>query len=77
MNTENNFWPVENHPGLVRDTSTGAIINRDMTGYDQYMKNYNRIKKEREELEHLKDDVSSLKSDISVIKELLIKMNQE
>lgn len=77
MNNQNRFWPVENYPDLVRDTDTGAILNRNKTGYDAYVSNYNRIKQEREEFLELKDDVSSLKSDIDLIKNLLIKMNQE
>jgi hypothetical protein len=71
------FWPVENYPDLVRDTDTGAILNKSSSGYQSYVKNHSRLKKEQERLEELTSDVSSLKSDIDVIKNLLINLLQE
>lgn len=71
------FWPVENHPELVRDTDTGAILNKSSSGYQAYVKNYSRLQREQQRLEELTSDVSSLKSDIDVIKNLLINLSQE
>ena len=31
------FKKVEGHDGLVRDMSSGAIVNRDTTGYQNYI----------------------------------------
>jgi hypothetical protein len=68
------FYKIENYPDLVRDVSTGAIINKNVTEYQTYVDTYNRLKKEQEELQNLKNDVSSLKSDIGDIKTLLINL---
>jgi hypothetical protein len=71
------FYKIENFPDLVRDASTGAIINKNVTEYQSYVDTYNRLKQEQEELQNLKDDVSSLKSDIGDIKNLLITLLED
>jgi hypothetical protein len=71
---ENNFLKIENHNDLVRDPSTNAIINKNETEYQNYLRNYERLRREKEELHNLKDDVESLKSDIGDIKNLLTKL---
>lgn len=73
----NKFLQIENHPDLVRDPSTGAIINRNNGEYQKYLENYQRLRREKEELESLKSDVSGLKSDIDVIKNLLINLTEK
>jgi cell shape-determining protein MreC len=66
------FYRIENYPDLVRDPFTGAIINKNVTEYQNYVDTYNRLKEEQTELQNLKNDVSSLKSDIGDIKTLLL-----
>jgi len=73
---ENQFLKVENHNDLVRDTSSNAIINKNETEYQNYLRNYERLKREKQELQNLKSDVETLKSDIGDIKNLLIKMTE-
>jgi len=59
---------VEGHPDLYRDMDTGAIINKDTDGYQQYLSNsYNR-KNSKKEIEQLKSDVNEIKS---LLKELI------
>jgi hypothetical protein len=72
-----NFLQIENHPDLVRDASTGAIINKNNDEYRNYLSNYERLKRERDEMESLRTDVSSLKSDIDVIKTLLLNLTEK
>jgi hypothetical protein len=62
---------IENHPNLLRDQSTSAIINTNNTARDNYLKNYDRMKREKEEFENLKTQVSSLSSDMADIKSML------
>ena len=66
MNKED-LIPVEGNPHLFRDRNTGAIINTDSSGYDQYMKMKQRRQTEREELDTLKKDIDEIKS---LLKEL-------
>ena len=61
MNKED-LIPVEGNPHLFRDRNTGAIINTDRSGYDQYMKMKQRRQTEREELDTLKKDIEEIKS---------------
>ena len=61
MNKED-LIPVEGNPHLFRDRNTGAIVNTDRSGYDQYMKMKQRRQTEREELDTLKKDVEEIKS---------------
>tara|TARA_B100002019_G_scaffold91281_1_gene78728 strand:+ start:2373 stop:2588 length:216 start_codon:yes stop_codon:yes gene_type:complete len=60
--------PVKGYPNLYRDDKTGAIINCDSTGYDQYMIAKNKKISQRKEIEDLKHDVSEIKS---ILQELL------
>lgn len=58
---------VEGHPGLVRDTNSGAILNI----------NSNEIEtaRERKRLRKQKDqEFENLKNEVSEIKELLLKL---
>jgi|SaaInl3SG_22_DNA_1037383.scaffolds.fasta_scaffold156306_2 hypothetical protein len=58
---------VEGHPGLVRDTNSGAILNI----------NSNEIQsaRERKQLRKQKDqEFENLKNEVSEIKELLLKL---
>lgn len=59
--------PVEGHNNLFRDRDTGAIINTDSSGYNQYKKMKQRRQTEREELDTLKKDIDEIKS---LLKEL-------
>lgn len=53
--------PVENSPNLVRDKSTGAIINTDKSGLELAKARKAARKKEQEELQNLKSEVKEIK----------------
>lgn len=59
---------VEGHPDLYRDMDTGAIINKDTSGYQQYLSNSANRKNTKKELDQLKNDVNEIKS---LLKELI------
>jgi hypothetical protein len=54
------YIPVEGHPNLVRDMSTGAIISKDRP-----------TKRLSTEFNGMRDDINTLKEEISEIKKLL------
>lgn len=60
--------PVEGHPNLYRDEQSGAIINYDTVGYNQYKNLANNKMLERQEIEKMKTDIEEIKS---LLKELI------
>jgi hypothetical protein len=56
--------------GIVRDTTTGALLNTDLNGLQAYKK----AKKKNAEIDDLKQKVNSIENDVSEIKNLLLKI---
>jgi len=54
--------PVEGHKNLFRDEKTGAIINTDTSGYNNYMSDKRRNSDKQAELDAMKDEIETLKS---------------
>ena len=53
---------VEGHKHLYRDEKSGAIINYDTQGYQQYIKLKNKKNEEKEEIKRLRSDIDEIKS---------------
>ena len=53
---------VEGHPHLYRDEKTGAIINCDSIGYNQYVNSLRQKELQKNELDKMKDDINEIKS---------------
>ena len=53
---------VENHPDLVRDKRTGAILNINKDNIRKQRKLLQQRKQEKQEIEQLQNDVSEIKS---------------
>ena len=62
------YLRVEGHPELVRDSSSGAVLNPSDTPLGVAAK---KRKQKSEEQETLKQDVDMLKSEVTEIKTLL------
>jgi len=62
---------VEGHADLVRDNSTGAILNNDTSQYNQYLSLRAKRKQGTDRIDNMEDDLKSLKDDINEIKTLL------
>ena len=58
---------VKGEQHLYRDRETGAILNTDSSGYNQYIKMRKRRQTQKEELDILKKDIEEIKS---LLKEL-------
>ena len=63
--------PVENHPGLFRDSTTNAIVNKNNSDFDHYNKTRNRMLSKEQRIDHLEQKVDNLSSDIGDIKSML------
>jgi t-SNARE complex subunit (syntaxin) len=62
---------VENHSNLVRDTSSGAILNTDRTGLQEYYRRRDIAKKELLEKEENKMRLQKMEEEMQEIKQLL------
>ena len=62
---------VEGHADLIRDNSTGAILNNDTSQYNQYLSLRAKRKQGTDRIDNMEDDLKSLKDDINEIKTLL------
>lgn len=52
---------VEGYSNLYRDEKTGAIINCDEIGYNQYKKSVESSKNQKRELDDMKKDIDEIK----------------
>ena len=68
MINDPNYIPVEGHTNLVRDASTGAIINIDKNTASKSRKAREERLREKQEIQELKGDVAEIKS---LLKQLL------
>ena len=63
--------PVEGHKNLFRDEKTGAIINTDTSGYNNYMSDKRRNSDKQAEMDAMKEELKTLKL---MLKELASKI---
>ena len=64
---EEDLIRVKGEQHLYRDRETGAILNTDSSGYNQYIKMRKQRQTQKEELDILKKDIEEIKS---LLKEL-------
>ena len=62
---------VEGHADLIRDNSTGAILNNDTSQYNQYLTLRAKRQQGTNRIDNMENDLKSLKDDINEIKTLL------
>ena len=63
--------PVENHPGLFRDSTTNDIVNKRKSDFEHYNKTRNKMLSKEQRINHLEQKVDNLSSDIGDIKSML------
>ena len=63
--------PVENKPGIFRDSETNAIVNKNTSDYDIYVRSRNKMKTKEERIGDLEKKVDHLTDDIGDIKSML------
>jgi len=65
------YHKVEGHSKLVRDTQTNAVLNTNMSEYNNYMKMKAVRESEKKKIDFIENDVQSIKKDLDEIKNLL------
>jgi len=65
------FVNIQNKEGLVRDLSTGAVINTNRTDYENYLQRKNAVKQLNNQIKQNTDKIEKIESDVTEIKEML------
>ena len=63
--------PVQDSPGIFRDSETNAIINKNTSDYNLYVRSRNKLKTKEERINDLEKKVDDLTGDIGDIKTML------
>ncbi len=63
--------PVQDQPGIFRDSVSNAIVNKNNNDYDTYIKQRNRMRSKNERIDDLEKKVDDLSGDIGDIKSML------
>ena len=59
---------------MVRDTESGALLNMDRNGFEEYKKRRDFMANQVNEINKVKSDLDNIKSDMSEIKELIVQL---
>ena len=62
---------VEGHNNLVRVDNSNAIVNTNLSEYNNYISLRTKKKQRTNRIDNMEDDLKSLKDDINEIKTLL------
>ena len=71
MEKKKGYKQVEGHPDLVRDTTSHAIINTNVTAFANAKRRAAAAQRQRDEIRNTTRDINSLKSEMHEIKGLL------
>ena len=66
------FVKIQDSDSLVRDLSSGAVINTNTTDYQNYLARKNSSKDMKQQVKQNSDKIERIESDLSEIKQLLI-----
>ena len=66
-----NYHKVKDNSDLVRDPSTGAILNTNSLDYDKYVAQRDAKNVEHKKTENIERDISTLRRELDEIKSLL------
>lgn len=66
------FVKVSNAEGMVRDMSTGAVLNKNASEYEAYLAKKQQIRKNKEQMVKQIEEINNLKNELSEIKQMLL-----
>ena len=66
-----NFVNIENATGLVRDLTSGAIINTNRAAKESFLRKQQNQIELKEQVQVNSDKIEKIESDVSEIKEML------
>ena len=62
MEQKPEFAPIENEDALIRDTTNGAVLNKDLSSLQKYRAKREKDRQMRQEFEQMKHDMSEIKT---------------
>jgi hypothetical protein len=65
------FVKIQNKDGLIRDLSSGAVINTNTTDRENYLQKRNAAKELTQQIKQNADKIEKIESDVTEIKEML------
>jgi hypothetical protein len=65
------FVNIQNKDGLIRDLSSGAVINTNRTDRENYLQKRNATKELNQQIKQNADKIEKIESDVTEIKEML------
>lgn len=65
------YSKIEGHSHLLRNKATNAIVNNNMSEYQEYIMRKNAKNEENQKMQKLESEVGSIKNDLNEIKLLL------
>lgn len=68
------FLKVVGHTGLVRDTSSGAIINTNKTEYEEYMARMKEAEERENAISQHTAEINNIKNELQDIKSLILQL---
>ena len=68
------YIQVKDHPDLVRETNSHAIVNTNMAAYKAAVDRSRAAQKNKDDLRDAVRDINNLKSEMHEIKHLLLQM---
>ena len=67
------YIKVEGHSNLVRDVRSNAIINRNKSEFQMYMRRQKERNAEADKMRNVCKEINTLKAELKEIKELILK----
>lgn len=68
------FLKVLGHNGLVRDISSGAIINTNKTEYEEYMARVREAEERENAISQHTIEINNMKNELQEIKSLILQV---
>lgn len=68
------YLKVIGHDGLVRDTSSGAIVNTNKAEYEQYMETKRRAEEREQKISQHSHEINNIKTELQEIKGLILQL---
>jgi hypothetical protein len=68
------FLKVIGHDGLVRDPSSGAIINTNKTEYEEYMARMKEAEQRENAISQHTVEINNIKNELQDIKSLILQL---
>jgi hypothetical protein len=65
------FVKIKDKDGLVRDLSSGAVINTNRTDRENFLQKRNATKELNQQIKQNADKIEKIESDVTEIKEML------